>query len=194
MKQLAFTTKGYSCCSSGTGPNEKSEGGRRAGTDSCYDSRFSFFHPVALRTGCKKLSSAKAKSSSWLFLSASQFCALILKLNQKKQMFLLLASNQQHQMAIGKKKKISASWLNALLFLKSSYHRDVLHILHYRSCFSVYIQIPTVQLISPEQIIGIQWEMSVLESCFIFTTVNCWMGTHHLLKVKYVMDFKLRKS
>jgi len=35
--------------------------------------------------------------------------------------------------------------------------------------------------------------MSVLELCFTFTTVNFWMGIHHRLQVKRVMDFKLRK-
>lgn len=129
MKQLVFTTKSYSHCSSGTGPNEKLGGGRKAGTDSCYNSRFSFFHPVALRTSCKKWRSAEAK----------------------------------------------------------------FHLIFFSS---VYIQIPTVQLISPKQVIGVQWVMFVLESCCVLTTVNVgWaLTTSYRSNVLWILSWGSLKA
>lgn len=56
----------------------------------------------------------RPNSSLWLFLAVSQCCALILNANQKKQMFLLPVSSQQHQMAVGKKKKnLSLGWMHS---------------------------------------------------------------------------------
>lgn len=85
----------------------------------------------------------RPNSSSWLFLTVSQCCALVLNANQKKQMFLLPVSSHHHQMAVGKKRNLSLGWMHfsfwSVLTIEMCY---IFYIL--RLFFSVYIWIPTV--------------------------------------------------